>query len=322
MRKRHLWGRLFAAAALAAMPMLSVSAAETLTLVVPFATGASADATSRLVAQQISRATGQNVIVDNRPGANGITAASFVKRAPADGRTLYLSNIGDAINASLYDSLPYNALTDFAPVSLLWRFPSVLAVPAASPARTVADLIALSRTVPNGLSYGSAGVGSSGHLLGEMLKAATKAPLVHIPYKGMAPAQTDLMANRLHFVFVSYGSIFKQVESGHLRILAIASGQRAKALPDVPTLNEAGISGNITMDSWFGVSVPAGTPEAIVRNLQKQFAEAIQTPRIASQLAEQGIEAVGNSSAEYQAIISTDTQRLGTLIKSIGAKAE
>lgn len=323
MQLRHFWGRLSAGLLLAASPFCGASASDVITLVVPFAAGASADATSRLVAQQVTRATGQAIIVENRPGANGLPAASLVKRAPPDGRTLALSNIGtDAINTSLYESLPYNSLNDFAPVSLLWRFPSVLAVPGSSQVRSVADLLALAKTVPNGLSYGSAGIGSSGHLLGEMFRAATKAPFVHIPYKGMAPAQTDLMANRLHFIFVSYGSIFKQVESGHLRIIGIASQQRLKVLPDVPTLSEAGVGGNIALDSWFGISAPAGTPDSTVRTLQKQFADAVQTPRIAALLAEQGIEAVGSTPAEYLAIIRSDTQRLGQVIKAVGAKAE
>lgn len=323
MHRRHFWGRFSAALLLAASSLGTASASEVITLVVPFAPGASADATSRLVAQQITRTTGQSVVIENRPGANGVTAATFVKRAAPDGRTLYLSNIGtDAINSSLYETLPYNSLNDFAPVSLLWRFPSVLAVSGSSPVRSVADLLNLAKTLPNGLSFGSAGTGSSGHLLGEMFRAATKAPIVHIPYKGMAPAQTDLIANRLHFVFVSYGSIYKQVESGHLRIIGIAAKQRLKVLPNVPTLAEAGVSGSVLMDSWFGVSAPAGTPESVIRTLHKQFSEAVQSPQISALLAEQGTEAVGSTPAEYLAIIRSDTQRLGQLIKAVGAKAE
>lgn len=298
-------------------------ASEPITLVVPFAPGSSADGTSRLIAQQVSKSTGQTIVVDNRTGANGIPAASLVKRAAPDGRTLILSNVGtDALNAALYDRLPYDSLKDFVPVSLLWRFPSVLAVPSASLARHPSDLVKQARSTTNGLSYGSAGIGSGGHLLGELFRIEAKAPMVHVPYKGMAPALTDLIAGRLDFVFASYGAIYKQVESGQIRVLAVAADSRLKALPEVQTLAEAGMGARIVLDNWFGLSAPAGTPDAAVQRIQKIFADAARHPAIVAQLSQQGIEAVGSTSTEYDVVIRDDNRRLGALVQAVGAKAE
>lgn len=298
-------------------------ASEPLTIVVPFAPGSSADATTRLIARQVTKDTGQTVVVDNRAGANGITAASQARRASADGRTVILSNVGtDALNASLYEKLPYDSLKDFAPVSLLWRFPSVLAVPSVSKARNVKDLVKLARETDGGLTYGSAGAGSGGHLLGEMLRIDSKAPMTHVPYRGMSPALTDLMGGRLDFTFASYAAVAKQVESGHLRVLAVAADSRLKALPDVPTLAQEGMAASIVLDNWFGISAPMGTPAAEVERLQKAFAAAAKDPAVVAQLAEQGVEAVGSTSAEYDALIRRDSQRLATLVKKLGVKAQ
>jgi tripartite-type tricarboxylate transporter receptor subunit TctC len=298
-------------------------ASQPLTIVVPFAPGASADGITRIIAQQVTKNTGQTVVVDNRAGANGITAAIQTKRAPADGRTVILSNVGtDALNASLYEKLPYDSLKDFTTISLLWRFPSVLAVPSASEARSVKDLVKLARDTSGGLTYGSAGAGSGGHLLGEMFRIDSKAPMIHVPYRGMAPALTDLMGGRLHFTFASYSAVSKQVESGRLRVLAVAAERRLKALPDVPTLAESGMAASIVLDNWFGISAPAGTPKVEVERLQKAFSEAVKDPALVAQLAAQGVEAVGSTAAEYDALIRRDHQRLATLVKTLGVKAE
>lgn len=298
-------------------------ASEPITILVPFAPGSSADTTTRLIARQVTKNTGQAVVVDNRAGANGITAASQARRAPADGRTLILSNVGtDALNAALYEKLPYDSLKDFAPVSLLWRFPSVLAVPSNSPARTVQELVQQARATSEGLTYGSAGAGSGGHLLGEMLRIDSKAPMTHAPYRGMAPALTDLMGGRLHFVFASYAAVAKQVEGGQLRLLGVAAERRLSALPNLPTLTEAGMAGSIVLDNWFGLSAPAGTPKADVERLQKMFAEAAREPGVVAQLAEQGVEAVGSTAPEYDTVIRRDSQRLGALVKTLGIKAQ
>lgn len=314
-----------------AMPLVTVvmllagpvQASEPLTIVVPFAPGSSADGTTRLMARQVTKNTGQTVVVDNRAGANGITAASQARRAPADGRTVILSNVGtDALNASLYEKLPYDSLKDFVAVSLLWRFPSVLAVPSASEARNVKDLVKLARETAGGLTYGSAGSGSGGHLLGEMFRIDSKAPMTHAPYRGMSPALTDLMAGRLHFTFASYAAVAKQVESGHLRVLAVASERRLKALPKVPTLAEEGMAASIVLDNWFGISAPAGTSRAEVERLQKAFAEAAKDPDLVAQLAEQGVEAVGSTAGEYDALIRRDNQRLAALVSKLGVKAQ
>lgn len=320
--RRRFFSQAMPLAAMLSLFSAAAVAAEPITFVVPFAPGSSADGTARLIARQVTQNTGQAIVVDNRPGANGITAASQVRRAPADGRTVILSNVGtDALNASLHEKLPYDSLKDFAPVSLLWRFPSVLAVPKASAARNVKDLVQEARNTSGGVTYGSAGAGSGGHLLGEMLRIDSKVPMTHVPYRGMAPALTDLMGDRLHFVFASYAAVAKQAEGGHLRLLAVAADRRLKALPDVPTLAEAGMAPSIVLDNWFGISAPAGTPKAEVERLQKMFAEAAKNPAVVAQLVDQGMEAVGSTAPEYDAVIRRDHQRLGALVKTLGVKA-
>ena len=293
-----------------------------LTLVVPFAPGASVDTLSRLIARAVTERTGQTVLVDNRPGANGIIGAELVKNAPAEARQLFIANVGShAINVPLYGKrLPYDAAKDFSAITLLWRFPSVLAVPASSPAKDVASLVQLAET--QGITFASAGNGSGGHLLGEMLKQATGATqMLHVPYKGAAPAVIDLMAGRVDSFFVSYSSIQRQLEQGSLRVLAVANAQRLDVLPQVPTLAEAGYP-HVLLDNWFGLVAGAAMPPAEVQRLHQIFAQVLADPVVVQQMADQGVQAMATTPEQFAGLMRDDIERLSQVVAQVGATVD
>jgi len=234
-----------------------------ITVIIPFTPGASSDTLQRIVDKKVSENTGQTLVVESRPGGGGAIGAAVVKQAPPDGHTLFQANAAThAANASLYATLPYDPIKDFRPITLMWSFPQLLAVPLDSPAKSVSDLVALAKSKPEGLSFASQGAGSSGHLLGEMLKSRTAANMVHVPYRGAAPAGVDLAAGRIDFFFVSYSSLLPFLQAGKVRAIAVTSPQRLPVLPDTPTMTEAGFAG-IALDAWFGLVAPAGTPDGL-----------------------------------------------------------
>lgn len=323
MRRRQLLRALPFCSAWSASFALTASAAKPTTLIVPFAPGASVDLLSRLLAREVTRISDETILVDNRPGANGIIGAEYVKHAVPDGKTLYVANVGShAINTSLYGKrLPYDALKDFTSISLLWRFPSVLSVPADSPAQTVAELVALARQRTGGITYASAGSGSGGHLLGEMLRAQSTEQFIHVPYKGAAPAVIDLLAGRVDCFFVSYSSIQKQVEQRNLRVLAVAGESRLMVLPQVPTLREVGFD-QVMLQNWFGLVAPAKTSMSEVQEIQRRFTAVLALPGVKRQMTEQGVEALSSTPSELRALMQSDIQRLGDVVRAVGAKVE
>src|SRR5215831_8529304 len=219
-----------------------------ITVVIPFTPGASSDTFQRLVAKRVSEDTGQTVIVESRPGGGGSVAAAAVKRALPDGHTLFQSNsVTHAANVTLYPSLPYDAVKDFAPITLMWSFPSLLAVPADSPAKSVADLAAYAKIKPGGLSYGSQGNGSSGHLLGAMFSRDVGVPMVHVPYRGAGPAALDVATGRIDFLWVSYASVLPHYLSGKVRVLAVT--KHLAVVPKAQTMAEAGFPG-FDWETW------------------------------------------------------------------------
>jgi len=289
-----------------------------ITIVVPFSPGAIADSMMRLVSQKVSDSLGQQVLIENRPGAGGSVGAASVKSAAPDGHTLLQTNTGSqTVLPSLIAKLSYDAIKDFQPITLLCTFPSFLVVPAGIPAGSAAELVALAKSKPGGLSFGSQGVGTNGHLLGEMLKAKSGAPMQHVSYKGAAPAIVDLLAGRLDFLFVSYASVSAQVKEGKLRLLGMSSTGRLKAVPDVPTMAEAGFPG-VELDFWFGLVAPAGTPEPVVARLNEEFAKAVRHPDIVRRLSEQGLQMTASTPAQFAALIAADTARLGKLVSGLG----
>jgi len=260
--------------------------------------------------------------VESRPGGGGVVAAAVVKQAPPDGHTLFQGNAGThAANASLYATLPYDPIKDFRPITLLWSFPQLLAVPFDSPAKSVTELVALAKSRPAGLSFASQGTGSAGHLLGEMFKLRTGANMVHVPYRGAAPAAIDLSAGRVDFFFVSYSSLLPFLQGGKVRAIAVTSPQRLPVLPDAPTMTEAGFAG-LALDAWFGLLAPAGTPDAVIDKLNAAFVQAVRDPQVIKQMTDQGAEGLATTPAEFATFIASETERFGKVVRAVGVKPE
>lgn len=293
-----------------------------ITLLVPFPPGGSADTVIRPVALKVADALKQPIVIDNRSGGGGNVAAVATKQAAPDGYTLFLTNMGVmAINPILDPGLRFDPLTDFQPITPIISFPHVLIVPADSPARTVADLAALAKTKPGGLSFASQGVGSGGQIVGEMFKARVGAPMVHVPYRGAGPAVTDVMGGRVDFLFTSFISAGEQAASGKVRMIAIAGKKRISAMPDVPTMAEAGFAG-IELDMWHGMVAPAGTPAPIVAKLNAEFGKASRTPDMERMLAPQATDVLITSPADFARMIADDSTRLSKIIRDAGIKAQ
>jgi tripartite-type tricarboxylate transporter receptor subunit TctC len=292
-----------------------------ITVVSPFAAGASTDFAIRVIAQKVTD-SGTKVVVDNRPGGAGTLAATAVKTAAPDGSTLLLASVGTfASNFSLIANLTYDPFKDFAPVSLLFSQASVLAVPADLPAASVKDLVALAKSRPAGLSYAGQSVGATGHLLGAMLARATGAPMTLVPYRGAAPAVTDLLAGRVDLFFTSYATVHSHVEAGKVRLLAITTAQRDPLLPQTPTVAEIGLPG-LVMEVWYGAVAPAQTPAATVEVLHERFASAAMAPEVAAKLAGQGIRAVTNTPPEFTALIAREIDRYRTIMRELDIKPQ
>jgi tripartite-type tricarboxylate transporter receptor subunit TctC len=296
--------------------------ARPITIIIPYTPGASADTLQRIVGRKVTDNTGQVLVVESRPGGGGAVASAVVKQALPDGHTLLQANSGThATNVALYSTLPYDPIKDFKPITLMWSFPQLLAVPLDSPAQSVSDLIALAKAKPAGLSFASQGSGSGGHLLGEMLKARSGASMVHIPYRGAGPAALDLAAGRVNFFFVSYSSVQSFLQAGKVRVLAVTSPEPLPVLPNAPTMRQAGFPG-IALDAWFGLVAPAGTPDAVIARLNGAFVQAVQAPEIVRQITEQGAQARASTPSELAAFIVSETERIGKIVRAVGAKGE
>ena len=290
-------------------------------LIVGFAPGGGVDINARLLAPKLSEYLGQQVVVENKPGAGTNIANEFVARSPADGYTLLINTGALAINMSLYSKLPFDAVRDFAPVSLFSESPNVLVVPAKLQVASVKELIAMARKSPGKLNYSSAGVGTTQHLAAELLKLRTKTFMVHIPYKGSAPSLTALMAAEVDFSFANIPAIHAHVKSGRLRPLAIAAARRDPQLPDVPTMKEAGIDG-VEVVVWYGVLAPAATPKEIVQTLSSAVVRATRDPDTRRRLLEQGAVPVGSTSEEFSKVLREEVARWAEVVKISGARAD
>jgi putative tricarboxylic transport membrane protein len=293
---------------------------RTITLIVPFPPGGSSDIVMRLVAHKVSESIKQTIIIDNRPGGAGNVAAVETKNAPPDGYLLMMGHTGThAINPSLYRDLKFDPIKDFQPITALIAFNNILVVPAASPARSVQDLVALAKSKPDGLSYGSQGIGTGGHLLGELLAKHAGIKLVHVPYRGIAPAVTDTVAGRMDLLFSSYLSAAGHIESGNLRMLAIAGTQRHPRIPEVPTMAEAGYP-DVQMQQWFGLFAPAGTPLPVVRKLNTEFVKALQSDDVKDQVLPQVAFVIPGTPDDLAALVARDIIRLGKIVEDAGIK--
>jgi len=293
-----------------------------ITIIVPFPPGGSSDVVTRLVAQKLGENLKTNVVIDNRGGGGGVPAAIATKQMAPDGYTLFLANNGlFAIMPALTADIRFDPIKDFLPVTPLFSFPSVLVVPAASPAKTVKDLVALAKSKPGGLNYASQGVGSGGHILGEMFRLRSGAPFVHVPYRGAGPAVQDLAAGNVDLLFSSYVSAIGQVQGGKLRILGWTATKRSPALPDVPTMAEAGFPGT-ELEIWQGIVAPLGMPAPIVRKLNEEFIKAAKSPDIVAKVAAQAVEMYTTTPQEFAKLIAADVERLGKVIREAGIKAQ
>lgn len=290
-------------------------------LVIGFTPGGGVDINARLLAARLSEILGQNVVVENRPGAGTNIAGELVAKAPADGHTLLMNTGAVAINMSLYKSPGYDTLRDFAPVSIFSESQNILTVSAAKPYRSVAELVAAARAKPGALTYGSAGAGSTQHLAGELFKLRTGTDILHVPYKGSAPALTALIAGEIDMVLINVPAIIGQVKSGRLRPLAAAGNRRSELLADVPTLREAGVTG-VESTVWYGVLAPAATPREIIATLAGAIGRAARAPETRQRLTDQGAEAVGNTPEEFAAILRDDVARWRDVVRASGVKPE
>ena len=317
------------AAALALGPLAAPAQtwpARPVTFIVPFAPGGGTDITARTVAAKLtalwSKSGAPTVVVENRSGAAGILGADAVAKARPDGYTLLIANVGtQSINPSLYPKLPYNPETAFAPVSLICELPFVLMASPSFAPKTVKELVAYARANPDKVTFASSGSGGSPHLTAEIFQLATGTRLLHVPYKGGGPAMTDLMAGHVDLLFASVLESSGNIKAGKLKGLAVTHAKRSPALPDVPTLAEAGVS-NAESGSWIALLAPAGTPDAIIVKLAADVKEVIAAPEVREKLIAQGAVPQASTPAELQALIDADRARYGRIIREKGLKVE
>ena len=291
-------------------------------LVVPFPAGGAADVMARGMAQRLASEIGQPLVIDNRGGAGGTTAAEAVAKSPADGYTLFFGTMGThAINAALYPKLRYDPLRDFAPVSLTHITPRVLVVGPSLPVKSVAELITLAKSKPGALTYGSAGNGSSSHLSGALFEALAGVDMVHVPYKGSSPLLVDVLAGRVDMTFDSYTVYEEHIKAGKARVLGVTSKSRMAALPQVPAIAEAGLKG-YEVSNWLGVLAPAGTPKDVIATLNAAIGRAMATPALRQQLVALGIEPASGGPEEFTALIRAELPKWAEIVKKSGATAD
>ncbi len=291
-------------------------------LILGYPPGGSSDAVARVLAQALSARMGQNILIDNRPGAGGNIAAEIVARAAPDGYTWLLGNNGIlATNQALYQRLPFDSLKDFATVALVAAQPSVLIVHPSLPVKSVRELIALAKARPGQLNYASSGTGTAGHLAGELLKGLAKIDFVHIPYRGGGPALIDLLSGQMQFMFATAGSVMPQVHNGRLRALAVTSEKRSPTLPELPTVAEAGVPTFEAM-TWHGIVAPAATPPAIVEKSNTEINAALASPEVRERLAAQGAEPQHGTPAEFAAYLRREIPKWTKVVRDSGAKPE
>ena len=324
--RRRALQSLSALAVGATLPIASQAQAfptKPIRLIIPHAAGGNSDAFGRIVAQKLSERIGQQVVVENRVGAGGTIACALTTKSPPDGYTLVVADNGThAIAPALYGSrLPYDVFKDFTPITLATSFPSVLLIHPSLPARTAKEFVALAQSQPGKLTYSSAGTGNGSHLALEMFRtAAGGINMVHIPYKGGAPAVQALLAGDVHLTAVSVNTALPHIKSGKARAIGLASNKRSPALPELPTFNESGIP--FEADNWLAILGPAGIPAEVVARLNAEFAATLNLPEVKERLAGLGLEVVASSPAEYNRVLARDVPKWSKAVKDSGAVAE
>lgn len=291
-------------------------------LIVPFTPGGTTDILSRIVGQKLSSAMGAQVVIDNRPGAGGNIGAELAAKAAPDGYTLFMGPSGTlSVNPSLYTKLLFDPIQDFAPIALLAMVPSMLVVHPSLPVKSLKELIDYAKARPGQLNYGSSGAGGQPFLAVEYLKLMAGLNIVEIRYKGGAPLTTDLIAGQISLTITGIPTLLPHVKSGRLRALAVSSAKRSAAVPDLPTISEAGLPG-YDATAWYGILAPAGTPKAIIAKLNAELNKGIKQPDVADRLDAEGVETVGSTPEEFAAFIKTESERWSKVIKAAGVKAQ
>ena len=323
----HLLTRLkdilaIAALALCFAPAWAAYPEKPITMVVPYPPGGMGTTFGNMVSESRTPALGHRILVDYKAGANGALGAGFVAKSPADGYTLLMAvNSTMTINPSLYAKLPFDPLKDFAPVSMVFTSSNILVVPASSPAKSVKDLVALAKSKPGKVFYGSAGYGSTPHLSGEMFRLLTGAPVAHVPYRGSGPAVMDLLGGQLDFLFVDT-SVLPHVASGRLRALAVTGKKRLGTAPDLPTMEEEGVKG-FYVDTWYSIAAPAGTPHDVIERLNAEVAKMVAAPTVRARMKDIGVDPAEDTSSKYiDAIVQSDTARWKKFISGTRIKLD
>ncbi|TAK68736.1 MAG: tripartite tricarboxylate transporter substrate binding protein [Betaproteobacteria bacterium] len=290
-------------------------------MVVPSAAGGILDTVARTVAGKLSEPLGQQVIIDNRPGAGSTIGSDIVAKSAPDGYTIAMIATSHAINPSVYSKLPYDTLKDFAPITHGVNLTNALVVHPSLPINNVKELIALAKAQPGKLTFGSAGNGQSNHLSGELLKVMAGIDMTHVPYKGSAPALTDVLAGNISMMFVDILSALPHVKAGKLRLLAVTGFKRSAAVPEYPTVDESGVQG-FNGNSWLGLVGRAGTPKEIIAKLSAETTKILQSPEVRERFLAQGVETVGGTPEQYQAFIEAEIPRWARAAKASGAKVD
>ena len=292
---------------------------HTVKLVVPFPPGGSLDIVGREIAQKLTEAWGQSVVVENKPGAGGNIGADFVAKSAPDGYTVVMGALSThAVNPTLYPKMPYDAVKDFAPISMIAITPNVLVVPVNSLINSVKDLIAAAKAKPGKLAFASGSNGSAGHLAGELFKVETHTDVIHVPYKGAAPATQGLLAGDTQFMFDNLANAMAQVKGGKLKALAVTTAKRSPLAPDLPTMTEAGLPG-FDISTWFGLMAPAGTPKDVVARWNRDLVKILESPDMKQKLALQGAESTPMTPEAFAAFIASEVLKYAKIIKASGA---
>ena len=291
-------------------------------IVVPFPPAGATDILARAIGAELQKAFGQTVFIENKAGAGGNPGADMVAKSPPDGYTLVMATVGThGINMSLYSKMPYDAVKDFEPITLVAGVPNLLVVHPSVAAKNVAELTALAKAQPGKLNVASSGNGTSIHMAAELYKLMAGVDILHVPYKGSSFALTDLLGGQVQLMFDNMPSALPHVKAGKLRALAVTSPKRSSALPDIPTMDEEGLKG-FDATSWFGLLAPAGTPKDIIAKLNAAAVKALATPEMRERLASQGAEAVGNTPEQFAAFIKAEIEKWAKIVKASGARVD
>ena len=322
MMNRYTFATLLALVGVSAQDVLAQNyPARAIRLVVPSSPGGGTDITGRILAQKLSEQLGHQVVVDNRAGAGTTIGNDIVAKSAPDGYTLLMGVSTLAINPSMYSKLPYDAMRDFAPISQAVAVPNLLTVHPSLPAKTVKEFIALAKSKPGSITYGSAGMGTNPHLSGELFRTLAGIDIVHVPYKGSGQSVISLLAGEIGANFPSLPTAISYVKAGRLRGLGVTTAKRTQALPDVPSIAEAGLPGYEAMQ-WFGVLAPAATPRAIIDRLYHEVSRALRAPEVKERLNAEGAEVVAGTPEEFAGYIKSETEKWAKVIKAAGIKPQ